>query len=606
MGTASELAGLSIVIVGHVDHGKSTIIGRLLADTDSLPQGKLDQVRAACEREGRPFEYAFLIDALRDERAQNITIDAARVFFKSPRRPYILIDAPGHIEFVKNMVTGASRAEAALLVIDAQEGVRENSRRHGYLLGLLGIRQVIVLVNKLDLVGYQQAAFDAVRREYQAFLDEIGVTPVAYLPVSGRAGDNIAGLSPHMPWHTGPTVLGALDALAKEPPATDQPFRMAVQDVYRFTALGDARRIVAGQITSGSLRPNDPVIFYPSGKRSVIQTLETFNAPAPAAVGAGRSIGFTLSEQIYVQRGEVAARADEPPPQVSSRLRVSLLWLGREPLRPRQAFWLKLGTARVRAQVETFTRVLDAGQAGRDTSAGLGAVAVGRHEVAEAVLTLQQPLAFDVAGQLAGAGRFVLVVDYEITGGGIVLEALPDTRGWVRDAVFLRNLKWEKSAIPTEARAERYNQRATLVLVTGPRAAPRKEIARALEARLFDSGKVVYYLALGSVLYGVDADLQTQDRETARAEHIRRLGEVAHILLDAGVILIVSAIELTQFDFEIIKTVVDRRQIDVVWVGETVTTDLVCDLLLPELTTPELAALQIKRRLQERGVIFIP
>jgi len=207
---------MPIVIVGHVDHGKSTVIGRLLADTGSLPQGKLEQVRAACERDSRPFEYAFLIDALRDERAQNITIDSARVFFKSAARNYIIIDAPGHIEFVKNMVTGASRAEAALLVIDAHEGIRENSRRHGYLLWMLGIRKIVVLVNKMDLVDYSQSTFDAICKEYQAFLSEVGVAPSGYIPVSGREGDNIASASARMPWYTGSTVLGALDAFEKE------------------------------------------------------------------------------------------------------------------------------------------------------------------------------------------------------------------------------------------------------------------------------------------------------------------------------------------------------------------------------------------------------
>ncbi len=598
---------MPIVIVGHVDHGKSTVIGRLLADTNSLPQGKLEQVRAACERDSRPFEYAFLIDALRDERAQNITIDAARVFFRSERRRYIIIDAPGHIEFVKNMVTGASRAEAALLVIDAEEGVRENSRRHGYLLWMLGIKKVIVLVNKMDLVGYRQSAFDAVCRDYQAFLDEIGLKPVGYLPVSGRQGDNIAAASGEMPWYTGPHVLAALDALEKEPPATDRPFRMPVQDIYRFTAFGDARRIVAGRITSGSLQAGDALVFYPSGKRSAVKTLEAFNG-APRA-WAGRSAGFTLEEQIYVQRGEIAARVGEPAPRVTSRLRASVLWLGRQPLRARQEFWLKLGTAKVKAEIEAITRVVDASQGAAGQSAAMAAapaMRLNRHDVAECVLVLKRAIAFDPASEFTDTGRFVIVVDHEIGGGGIVLEALDDARGWVREAVVLRNLKWEKSAIAAETRAERYNQRASLVLITGSAGAGRKAVARALEARLFDSGKIVYYLAIGSVLYGVDADLQDKDRATHRAEHIRRLAEVAHILLDAGVILIVTARELTLADLEIVKTAVDPGQLETIWVGDAVTTDLPFDLHLPGGEQAEAAALQIKRRLQDRGVIFSP
>jgi bifunctional enzyme CysN/CysC len=596
---------MPIVIVGHVDHGKSTVIGRLLADTDSLPLGKLEQVRAACERDGRPFEYAFLIDALRDERAQNITIDAARVFFKSAARRYIIIDAPGHIEFVKNMVTGASRAEAALLVIDAHEGVRENSRRHGYLLWMLGIRKVVVLVNKMDLVGYQPSAFDAVCREYQAFLNEVGLTPARYLPVSGREGDNIAAPSAHMPWHNGPTVLEALDAFEKEPPTVDQPFRMPVQDIYRFTAFGDARRIVAGRVSSGSLRPGDTLVFYPSGKRSRVKSIEAFNAPTPAAAVSGQSTGFTLDEQLYIQRGEIAARADQPPPKVTTRLRASLLWLGKQPLRVRQEFLLKLGTARIRAEMEAITRVIDAGQSA-NTANGREASQINRHDVAEVILNLKRTAAFDLASDFTDTGRFVVVTDYEISGGGIVLEALDDSRGWLRDAVFLRNLKWEKSDIAPEARAEMYNQRATLVLVTGPRGVGRRRVAKLLESKLFASGTYVYYLALGSVLYGVEADLLGKERTLHHQELIRRMAEVAHILLDAGVILIVTAVELTQADLEVIKTAVDASQIETVWVGEQVTTDLAFDLQLPGGAQAEASATQIKRRLQDRGALFSP
>ena len=192
---------MNLVIVGHVDHGKSTIIGRLLADTHSLPEGKLEQVRANCERNSKPFEYAFLIDALKDEQAQGITIDSARVFFKTPNRHYLIMDAPGHIEFLKNMVTGASRAEAALLVIDAHEGVQENSRRHGYMLSLLGIKQIAVLVNKMDLKGYQQAAFEEIREEYKTFLSHLNIESPYYIPVSGFQGDNIASPSSSMTWY---------------------------------------------------------------------------------------------------------------------------------------------------------------------------------------------------------------------------------------------------------------------------------------------------------------------------------------------------------------------------------------------------------------------
>ena len=270
---------MNIVIAGHVDHGKSTIIGRMLADTKSLPEGKLAQVKENCRLNSKPFEYAFLLDALKDEQSQGITIDAARVFFQTKKRHYIIIDAPGHIEFLKNMITGASRAEAALLVIDAAEGVRENSRRHGYMLSMLGIKQVTVLVNKMDLVDYKQQVFDDIVSEYSDFLRKIDVKPDLFIPVSGREGDNVAGLSERTPWYTGSTVLDSLDVFEKEKAPVEKDFRMPVQDVYKFTGQGDDRRIIAGTVDSGTLHTGDEVVFYPSGKRSRVKTIEGFNLP---------------------------------------------------------------------------------------------------------------------------------------------------------------------------------------------------------------------------------------------------------------------------------------------------------------------------------------
>src|SRR5918999_1367624 len=251
---------MNLVVTGHVDHGKSTVVGRLLADTGSLPEGKLDAIRALCARNSKPFEYAFLLDALRDERAQGITIDAARVFFKSRQRDYLLLDAPGHSGFLRNMITGAARAEAALLVIDAREGVRDNSRRHGYLLSLLGIRQLAVIVNKMDLVDRSRDVFDRVAGEYQDFLSNLQVTPSWFIPVSGMTGENIVDRAPQLPWYSGPTVLEALDAFTPEPAPLDAPFRMPVQGVYKFTANNDDRRIVAGSVATGRVHVGDELI----------------------------------------------------------------------------------------------------------------------------------------------------------------------------------------------------------------------------------------------------------------------------------------------------------------------------------------------------------
>jgi len=590
---------MSIVIVGHVDHGKSTVIGRLLADTHSLPEGKLEQVRAQCELNSKPFEYAFLLDALKDEQAQGITIDAARVFFKSRKRHYLILDAPGHIEFLKNMITGAARAEAALLVIDAAEGVQENSRRHGYMMSLLGIRQLAVVVNKMDLVGWDRGVYDRIVREYGAFLDQVGIRPSCFIPVSARGGDNIADRSPNLSWYQGPTVLEGLDAFRSEAAPVDRPFRMPVQDVYKFTKQGDDRRIVAGTIDSGSVSIGDSVIFYPSGKKSRVKSIEAFNRAVPNKAEAGWAVGFTLQEQIYITRGEMATLESQTRPQVTTRLRVSLFWLGKEPMVKRKEYLLKLGTARVSCRLEDIIRVMDAST----LDATNQRLVIQRHDVAECVLKLDRAIACDLADDIAATSRFVIVDDYEIRGGGIVREALTDRQAAVRDRVLLRNYKWEPSIIQPEHRAEKYNQKAALILVTGEQETERKGLAKALEGKLFEDGKVVYFLGIGSVLYGVDADIERKPEN--RLEHMRRLAEIANLMLDAGIILIVAAAELTQDDLEIIKTAVQPDWIETIWAGETITTDLSYDLHLPEGATTE-SVDQLKAHLQDKGIIFRP
>ncbi len=594
----SEL--LSLVIVGHVDHGKSTILGRLLADTGSLPDGKLESVKEQCRRHAKPFEYAFLLDALKDEQAQGITIDTARCFFKTKKRDYIILDAPGHIEFLKNMVTGASRAEAALLVIDAAEGVQENSRRHGYLLSMLGIRQVAVVVNKMDMVNRDEQVFRRIDAEYRAFLGEIGVNPLAVIPVSGREGDNVAVKSAYMPWYRGATVLEILDTFSPLKPPESKPFRMPVQAVYKFTAGGDTRRIVAGTVESGRLSVHDEIVFYPSGKRSRVKTIEAFNrTPLPDSVGAGMATGFTLEEQVYVRRGEIAVKFHELRPKTGSRLRVNLFWLGQNPLVTEKEYLLKLGTQKVRMHVAAVERVIDA-----STLNQLKRDCVERHDVAECVLELERAIAFDPASEIQQTGRFVIVDDYEIRGGGIVLDALPDSNESVREKVFLRNYKWERSRIARELRAEKLNQRPSLILITGGKDSGKKPLAKALENKLFESGRVVYFLGIGNLLYGVDADLKEQ-ASNFREEHIRRLAEVAYLMMDAGIILIVTAIGVDRADLRIMEAVLNAFEIHTVWIGEDITTDIPVDVHLAG-KDPEDGALVIKRYLQDAGIIFKP
>jgi len=602
---------MNIVIAGHVDHGKSTVIGRLLADTNSLPEGKLEFVKQQCELNARPFEYAFLLDALKDEQSQGITIDSARVFFKSAKRDYIIIDAPGHIEFLKNMVSGAARAEAALLVIDANEGVQENSRRHGYMLSMLGIKQIAVIVNKMDLVEYSQSVFEKIVEEYTKFLSSIGVTATTFIPVSGREGDGIADLTDNISWFKGQTVLNVLDDFEKEKPSTDKPFRMPVQAVYKFTNMGDDRRVVAGTVETGSLSVGDMVVFYPSGKKSKVKTIERFNAPAKTTISVNEAAGFTLEEQIYITRGEIATKDGEPAPKSSKKIRVSLFWLGRKPFEKNKDYFLKLGTAKVGAKLEEIHRVvnasnLDASEIQRQ---------VLRHEVAECSLSLDKAIAFDLAHDNDKTSRFVIIDDYEIAGGGIIQHVLEDKYSQIRDNVIIRNYKWAKSIIPAEKRAEKYSQKSSLLLITGANNVGKKEVAKTLEHQLFNDGRIVYFLGIGNVKYGIDADLarrsQTETNGLSgesgpKSEHLRRLAEVAHIMLDSGALLIVTARNLTQDNLEIIKTIVNPDKILTVWTGEEVSTDVSFDIQIPGKIDVKESSQIIRTKLYELGIIFRP
>ncbi len=593
---------MHVVVVGHVDHGKSTIIGRLLADTNSLPKGKLEAIVERCKKTGKPFEYAFLIDALKDEQAQNITIDSARVFFQSKMRNYIIIDAPGHIEFIKNMVTGASHAEAAVLVIDAEEGVQENSRRHGYLLWMLGIKKIVVVVNKMDLVGFKQDVFTAIVKEYGEYLSGIGVKAMTYIPASGREGDGVADRGKHMPWYSGPTVLDALDSFEKEKPLEDLPLRLPIQDVYKFSNYGDNRRIIAGNISSGKIKVGDDLVFYPSGKRTKVTTIESFNTPKQTSAKTGQSVGFTMAEQIYVKRGEIVSRKSDNPPFVSSRMRASIFWLGKQPLKIGKDYVLKLGTSHEKVQVEAIHKVIDASDYANQNNR----TEIMHHDVAEITFKLSHPIAFDTSEKFPETSRFVLVDEYEIRGGGIVLEALSDDDTEIRKEVFTRNEKWIGSDVTMPMRAERYNQSSSLIVITGPKGVGRKTLARRLEHQLFADGKLAYYLGIGSLLYGVNADLKRPDAPGGWREHVRRFAEVSHLFLDAGLILVMTAIDLTQDDLDVMKTVIDPDKVHVVWIGEKVTTDINYDIHLKNRDKIEEGVVMIKNLLQDRGIVFKP
>ncbi|HPB17437.1 MAG TPA: GTP-binding protein, partial [Clostridia bacterium] len=494
---------MNIVIVGHVDHGKSTIIGRLLADTGSLPDGKLEQIKQLCRKNAKPFEYAFLLDALKDERSQGITIDTARSFFKTDKRKYIIIDAPGHIEFLKNMITGASRADAALLVIDAAEGVKENSRRHGYMLSMLGIKQICVLVNKMDNVSYSEKAYLKIVSEYDAFLNQIGIKAEGFIPVSGMEGDNIAKISSNMPWYKEDTVLTVLDKFEASKPLDSLPFRMPVQDVYKFTNDYDDRRIIAGTVESGMLRQGDEVVFYPSGKKTHVNKIEPMSEHEEnGKANAGFATGFTMTEQIYVKRGELCVKADEMPPLMGKHMKVSLFWLGKKPMIKDKRYFLKTGTMKAECYLESILSVMDASNLQKTEKDY-----IDRHDVADCIISTSKLCAFDNVAAMPSTGRFVIVDDYEISGGGIFTETIDNLHRYEKAKVMLREGKWEHGYVTVAERSEKNNQNPALVILTGAKDTNKKLFAKALERTLFDEGKNAYYLGIGSVIYGLNADI---------------------------------------------------------------------------------------------------
>ncbi len=571
--SAAHEQKMNIVIVGHVDHGKSTVIGRLLADTGSLPQGKLEQVKAECARTAKPFEYAFLLDALKDEQSQGITIDSARCFFKSKKREYIIIDAPGHIEFLKNMVSGAARAEAALLVIDAKEGVQENSKRHGYLLSMLGIRQIAVCVNKMDLVNYDEKAFRKIETEYRQFLKQVGIEPKFFIPIAAFHGENIVERSSKLSWYKGDPIVSVLDQFEKAPNLENKPFRMPVQAIYKFTESGDDRRIVAGKIESGTIAVGDKVVFFPSNKRSEINSIETFHAPVKSKIGAGYSTSFTLKEQIYINRGDIMCKLGEDHALVSPLVEVKIFWMGKAPMEMNKEYKLKLGTAKVPVKIKQIKKILDASKLEK-----IEKNKIERHDVAECILECAWPIAFDLAGSLEATGRFVIVDQYDIAGGGIISELVKDEQAEVREQVQLRDMKWDFSIVDAKEREAKYGNGPKLILLTGKTGVDKKSIAKQVEKTLFEKGAKTYFLGIGNLLRGLDADMH-KDR-LARREHVRRLGEVSHILMDAGLIVFATASNLNDEELRLLQEVADRSSFLIINVGENHFKDGAVDLNL--------------------------
>jgi bifunctional enzyme CysN/CysC len=514
---------MNIVIVGHVDHGKSTLLGRLYADTGTLPEGKIEKIQAICRQQGKEFEYAFLFDAFLEEQQQGITIDTARTFFTWGGRQYIIIDAPGHKEFLKNMVSGAARAEAALLIIDALEGVRDQSKRHGLLLSMLGVKQVTVVVNKMDLVNYREDTFQAIEKEYREFLTQLNVIPQYIIPASAKQGINITQVSQETPWYSGPSVLDSLAHFHLE------------------TAL------LVGRITAGTLKIGDRLVFSPTNKSANVQSIEAFNVdPPPTQATAGQSVGITLDEQIFVERGHIATH-EETRPLVSTQIRANLFWLGAKPLETRRTYTLRLATREVPCEIGVIHRIVDANNLDDKQTQSI----VQRNEVADITIRTKAPIAFDLYANFETTGRFVLVDEYDVAGGGIITELVSDEQEDFRTEARERDSAWVKGDVGAEERSLRYGHRAAVLLLTGPDMTAKSFLARKLETVLVAEGRHAYLLAAENLQRGLDADLH----EVKSEEMVRRFGEVVRLLTDTGSLVITTTNAFPQDAKGIVQTV---------------------------------------------------
>jgi bifunctional enzyme CysN/CysC len=529
-----------IVIVGHVDHGKSTLVGRLLHETGSLPEGKLEMLKAVSARRGMPFEWSFLLDALQTERDQGITIDTTQIRFRTSSRDVVLIDAPGHAEFLRNMITGASQADGALLIIDALEGVRDQTRRHGYLLHLLGVKQVAVVVNKMDRVDFSAARFAEIRDEISAHLTGLGLSPLAVIPISARDGDGVAARTPRTRWYQGPTVVEALDALEPARPLQQLALRLPVQAIYKF----DDRRIVAGRIESGHLAAGDEIVIMPAGKIAKIRSVEGWPlTPVKGTQTAGRSVGITLDRELFLERGDIIAHAGSSP-RDTRRIRARIFWLHDKALTKGEQILVRLGTRESRATVVAIEKAVDPGEL-----SSVENKSIAKNHVGEIDISLAQPIAADPYADNPRTGRLVIEVGGRIAGGGLVLSVDAGQRAVPVDIVPV------ESALRPDERSARYRHNGAVVWLTGLPGSGKSTLARALERRLFGRGGSPVLLDGDTLRAGLNRDLGFSASD--RSENIRRLAEVATHLARNGHVAIVAAVSPSREDRAAARRIAD-------------------------------------------------
>ena len=406
-----EEHALPIVIVGHVDHGKSTLIGRLLYDTNCLPADKFSEIQSSSETLGRNLEFAFVMDCFEEERSRGITIDTTQTFFKTPKRRYVIIDAPGHKEFLKNMITGSSQAEAALLIIDAFEGVRDQTRRHAYILAMLGFQQVCVLLNKIDLIHYSKDKFFELKDQAIDFLNQLNIHPTFVLPISAIHGDNVAHPSEKLSWFDGPTVLQALDTF-EELKVEEKPLRLPIQDIYRI----DGKKILVGRIEAGHIRKGESIYLLPEKKKVEVKTIEKFLENDVSMANFEESVGIYLKGRHRVKRGQILTA--DLSPMISDKIKANVFWMDSRGYRAGEALLFRCVTQEVPCRIEKINRKFDPASMQLTEE---NASSIKGAEVADILIHLDEKVVVDPFNEIPEMGRFVLEKDGRPAAGGIIL-----------------------------------------------------------------------------------------------------------------------------------------------------------------------------------------
>jgi bifunctional enzyme CysN/CysC len=517
---------LRFITCGSVDDGKSTLIGRLLYDSKMLFEDHIAAMEADSRKwgtQGEHIDFALLVDGLAAEREQGITIDVAYRFFSTEQRKFIVADTPGHEQYTRNMVTGASTADAAVLMVDARKGVLTQTRRHSYLVNLLGIRHICVAINKMDLVDYSQKVFDRIVEDYRAFAQQLGIENVTFIPVSAFRGDNVMKPSAHMGWYHGATLMGYLETVEVDDTRMQRaPFRMPVQWVNRPNL--DFRGF-AGTIAGGRVRLGDRIRVQPSGKESTVARIVTFDGELPEAV-AGQSVTLTLADEIDISRGDLMSTADSPA-QVANQFETTLVWMHEDPLLPGRSYLLKMGTRTVSATVMHIKY-----QVNVNSLEHVAATTLPLNGIGVVTLHLDRNVGFDAYAENRDTGGYILIdrMTNATVGAGMIHFALRRSQ----------NIHVQHVDVDKAARAEMNGQKPCVIWLTGLSGAGKSTVANLVEKKLHAMGHRTYLLDGDNVRHGLNKDLGFTDQD--RVENIRRVAEVAKLMVDAGLIVITSFI----------------------------------------------------------------